>query len=334
MSMLDPRKCYTYFERHFQVEKTSNGWHKFDCPHCDMGRGKAKAAVKFEWGRVKCWECEMSYWVTDFIAWAEDITTFHVYRLIAGYDATDVELSYEDTLGIRGDTKVTLPHGFKGITSDGVMGKKARMYLENRGFDIDELDYKGFGYCAEQHEDYALDYFGYVIAPFKSKGELIWYQGRYFLGHTKMKFKNPPKDIIGIGKGDCIFNEDALYIEDINFIVEGFPDALTLGDMGISTQGWALSSRQRTLMLNSNASKFVFIPDLGSAPDGVSYYKKALQAARDFIDIKDTYVLDLREIATGRDKDVNDIGKMPVLSLFEKYESTPLTYTDIILKLL
>lgn len=332
--ILNPEKAYTYFQNHFQIRATTKGWHKFDCPQCDYARGKSKAAVKFEWDRVKCWECGMSYWITDFIAWAEDITHYHVYRLIETYDATDIELCYEDPLRALGEIKVSLPQGFKRLSSEGVIGMKARAYLSNRGFDIEELDQEGFGYCAEHNEeDFAQDYFGYIIIPYKSKGQLIYYQGRDFFGNNKMKYKNPPTELFGIGKGDCIFNEDALYLEDINFVTEGWACAKTIGDMGVSTQGWSLSSRQLMLLVNSNANKIVFCPDIGQE-EGISFYKKALQTALYFTEIKDTYVLDLSTIVKGKQKDVNDIGRLPIFELFESVEATPLTYSDIILKLL
>ena len=333
MSVLNPKQAYTYFQRHFQIKRSTNNWHKFDCPHCDKGRGKGKAAVKFEWDRIKCWECGMSQWIVDFIAWAEDISFIQVIELIYSYEATDVEFEFYDLgVGSTSTNKVELPPGYKGLTSDGAMGKRARKYLEGRGFDIDELDFKGFGYCAEHGDNPKESYFGYIIVPFKSKGELIYYQGRDFIGND-YRFKNPPTAKFGIGKGDCIYNEDALYTEDINFNVEGWADAETIGDMATSTQGWHLSPRQRMLMLHSNATKQVFVPDVGIATDGVSFYKKALQLALDFVDIKDTYVLDLTELDI-KGKDVNEIGQIPVLELFEKNESHPLTYSDIILKLI
>lgn len=334
MSILDPRQVYTYFLNHFQVRKSTNNWHKFDCPHCDRGRGKQKAAVKFEWERIKCWECGFTSWIIDFVGWAEGINFHQVMQLLHTYDITELDLDYyEGSFGGVQDVKIDLPIGYKGLTSDGAMGKRARSYLEKRGFDIEELDFKGFGYCSEHNKDDPKEsYFGYIIVPFKSKGELIYFQGRDFIGN-EFRFKFPAKEKFGIGRGDCIYNEDALYMEDINFSVEGWADAETLGSMGTATQGWSLSARQRMLMLHSNCSKQVFIPDIGLATDGVSYYKKALQLALDFVDIKDTYVLDLRELGVNG-KDVNDIGAEPIFGLFEKADPYPLTHSDIILKLI
>jgi|TARA_R110000851_G_scaffold268492_1_gene421216 hypothetical protein len=330
--MLDPRKAYTYFLNHFGVKQSTNGWHKLDCPHCDKARGKQKGAIRFDWSRFKCWECGQSEWLIDLVAWLEDMNIHQAFDLVHTYQATDIDLNFEDIhFDKTSTTKVTLPDGFKGITSDGVLGMRARKYLQGRGFDIDELEFKGFGYCAEHAEDEKESYFGYIIVPFKSRGELIYYQGRDFIGNA-YRFKNPPTEKFGIGKADCIFNEDSLIMQDINFTVEGWADALTMGDMGNSTQGWHLSPRQMKLMINSTCSHQVFVPDIGIATDGISFYKKALQLALQFIDLKPTYVLDLTKLSGSGDKDVNDIGMMPVLDLFES--SKPLTYSKIITELL
>ena len=74
-------------------------------------------------------------------------------------------------------------YGYVFCEGDVILGQRARTYLTSRGFDVEELDMLGFGYCDEKGPDFANDYFGYIIIPFKRRGSLFCFIGRDFIGN-------------------------------------------------------------------------------------------------------------------------------------------------------
>ena len=91
---------------------------------------------------------------------------------------------------------------------------QARNYLKRRGFNIDELARKGWGYCNEGK------YLGYVIIPFTEHGQLTYFNARLYMG-AGPKYNNPEVDITGLGKSFIIYNADALEIYKTVYICEG-----------------------------------------------------------------------------------------------------------------
>jgi hypothetical protein len=331
--MIDPRRAFTYFTRHFSLKASSSNWHTFNCPFCDKARDKKKCAVRFDWERVKCWECGYSNSISYFVADIEDTSLILANQLVNAYEPTDISFQAIDLGGsgkyvVKED--IALPTGFTPILEgEGVIGKRARAYLTKRGFDLKVLDRLGFGYCNDHNEDFAQDYFGYIVIPFRSKGQLIYYIGRDFMGN-ELRYKNPKKDLFGVGKNDLFYNEDALHIENVVFITEGWADAQTIGDNAVSTQGWDLSDRQAGILLKSSCQNLVFVPDLGEER-GETFYKKALKAALPFANHKKVFVLDTSPLAP-YGKDVNDYGKDRLMEIF--YKSSALTHGALMLKLL
>lgn len=325
--MVEPLRALSYFFSKYDAEQTSQNWFIFNCPFCDCGRDKLKCAVRPDWEVVKCWECGYKSFVTDFVATVENLSNFDAAKLIFSYEPADVRLESKKR-PVRDFSKaLDLPVGFTGLMdSDGVLGRRARSYLNKRGFDIQKLAAYGFGYCSEHHEDIRQDYFGYIIVPVKSKGRLIYYLGRDFMGlNPKYRYKNPPVDQTGIGKADCLFNEDAIRLHDTVFITEGWADAVTIGENAVSTQGWKLSKRQVKLLRQAQVKNLVFVPDVGSE-QGETFYRKALTTAKTFIHEKKVYVLDTETLAE-HGKDANDWGRSRVLKLFENSE--PFTYGSL-----
>ena len=110
---------------------------------------------------------------------------------------------------------VEMPKGYTPILEgEGILGKRARSYLTERGFDLTVLDRAGIGYCNEhglvdKENDIDEDFFGYIIVPFKRNGLLVYYIGRDYIGNF-LRYKNPAVEKFNVGKGDLLFNEDAL----------------------------------------------------------------------------------------------------------------------------
>ena len=308
--MIDSRRAYTYFKNNFVMKPSSQNWYAFDCPYCDGGKHKKNAAVKFSWRIVKCWSCEYSETITTFIMDMEGMTYKQLLDYAKEIEPSNISLDMLDDISIPiRKTEIQYPVGFKSILEgEGVLGKRARKYLQDvRKLDLKQLDRDGVGYCTAKADKDEENFFGYIIFPFKSKGILEYYIGRDFVG--KMRYKNPPKELVGVGKNEILYNEDALMLRKSVFVLEGLIDAMTLGNNSVATLGWSLSPTQKSKLMQSAAEEISFVPDVG-------YYVKAVKTALPFMKYKKIKVLPIYELADFG-KDVNDIGKDKVMSLYE-----------------
>jgi hypothetical protein len=347
VARLNANKIYAYFRQFYGLRSkpSPKGWYEFDCPLCG---GEKKRAVHTGMGLTKCWTCSFSGNVVEFVALDSGCTEYEAEERIRTTEASRIDLA---ALELTEKEKVVysevkLPKGFHSLLNgDTTLAKRARKYLEkDRGFDIERLDRKGYGYCNKHfsndpdinRENINRDFFGYIVVPFRKDGLLQYYQGRDYVGNF-LRHKNPPSDYVGIGKSEVLYNEDALYLYDEVSISEGWADAETWGDSGTATLGWSLSPYQKQMYFKADAHTLVFIPDAGVNGQGELFYHLALRAARDFIDSgKNLYVVDLNdpllcypdEEGKPTKKDVNEIGRKPVRDKYK--EDTPrLTWSNI-----
>ncbi len=331
--LLSPKQSYTYFSNNFRIKKTSAGWFTFKCPFCNELENREKMAVQFQYGITKCWICGYKDYIDRFVADYEGIDLKDAKQKLKECKASNVNLDVFEQSQATLVSQVDLPIGYKGILEGkNIVGDRARNYLEKRGFDLQELDRIGLGYCYHTQDDLKEeeDYFGYIIIPFKTRGKLVYFIGRDFFGNF-LRYKNPPVTKFGVGKGDLLFNEDALNIYDEVFITEGWADAMTIGRMGTSTQGWSLSNKQKKKILKSSCERLVFLPDVGKDNTGVTFYEKAIVLAMEFIDHKEVKVLDLSLLAEFG-KDANEIGKEQIMELHQKTDLLTLeTATKILM---
>eukprot|EP00919_Chromeraceae_sp_WS-2016_P041100 GHVR01098058.1.p1 GENE.GHVR01098058.1~~GHVR01098058.1.p1 ORF type:complete len:336 (+),score=10.01 GHVR01098058.1:212-1219(+) len=319
---IDPRQVFTYMNNNFKLHKSTNGWWNLKCPFCNEYTNREKLAIHLEHQFMKCWVCEFRGSVLDFISEYEGITVRNAVDKLRSQKKSRVKFDLLE------DKKVTfsdvgLPAGYTPILEgDGVLGIRARQYLVNRGLNLKSMDRLGVGYGVRvELKAGEEDWFGYIIVPFKERGVLKYYIGRDFIGQF-LRYKNPPKEMFNVGKGDLIFNRDAVDIQETVFITEGWTDACTMGLQGTSTQGWRMSKRQKAIYLNGNANRYVFLPDAGHE-NGTTFYEKAVEVAMDFIDHKECYVVDLN-LLSEYGKDANKIGRSKIL---EQYANTaPLTF--------
>jgi len=330
MSFIEPRQAYTYFNKNYHIKKTSKGWYAFKCPFCDELENRKKAAVNFQFGMVKCWICGYKQNVIDFVSDTEGVTYKAAKDILKECTASDVILEEMEDNSHKVYSEIKLPYGYKSILEgDGALGKRARNYLSGRGFDLKALDRMGVGYCSEilpdNLKDEEDDYFGYIILPFKSRGVLVYYIGRDFIGNF-LRYKNPKKEQFNVGKSDLIFNEDALYLYDEVFVLEGALDAMTVGREAVSTQGWNWSATQKSKIINSDAEIITLVPDGGVDGRGVPFYVLALELACDIAEHKLVKVVNLNKIEAG--KDVNAIGKDAFMEVYNKCE--PMSQMELI----
>lgn len=321
-------KLIQYFSAKFkEFRPSTNGWYVFTCPIC----GKDKAALNPDAPFMKCWKgC---FWgkVEDVMEEAFGIPKDTYYKEVM---SLNIPISLPTSLQMTNSMKdrkrleykkhnriidsypqaLPLPESYRLISeASGINGMKAIKYLESRNFDIDYLASKGVGYCSSGPYD------GRIIIPFFRNGVCRYYQGRSFVG-AKIKYFNPPKEAVGIGKEDIIYNEDAIHMGYSKvWIMEGALDALTIGDTGTSTQGWSMSRWQELKYMNGNMEEMVFVPDCGVDTAGVKYYHRAVQAAITFIRSKRIKVIDTNRLSM-YGKDVNEIGREKIFALYEDTE--------------
>jgi DNA primase len=308
---LNGGKILNYLETKFDLGKPSRqGWYAFDCPFHASGGGKNKMAANFEYQVVKCWACGYRSSAIDFIMELEEIDFKTASDIIDSRQSNAISshaLKREATIT---PSRLKMPTGFRSITEKSTaMAERARAYLINRGLDIDFADSLGFGYCDERADDPEDNYFGYIIIPFITCGELQYYIGRDFIGNF-LRYKNPPQDKFDVGKADVLYNEDALLLRKIVFINEGCFDALTFRNYGVATLGWSMSDTQKEKLLDSNAETLVFVPDVG-------YYKEALRCAMPFMKHKKVFVLETDKLAQ-YGKDANEIGADKLIAAYKE----------------
>lgn len=306
---MNHKKALTYFQNVWLARKSTNGWYTFDCPFCASGSNKR--GVNFALNLVKCFKCGSAhrYRIVDFIeAVNDDLDYKGVKSYLDSFDESDIDVLQMQEMKAATKSEVSLPEGFRSILEgDNVLSKRARKYLEGRGFDLIFLDKLGVGYCDRKPSDPEEEnYFGRIIVPFKRMGVLKYYEGRSFI-NEEPKYKNPAEDYFGVGKSELVFNEDALYLHDKVFVCEGTYDALTLGN-AVALKGKVCSSTQKSIIIKSGISELVIALD----PDAQNEaYKLAMQLV-DHIKIK---VLTLP-----KDTDVNDLGYKYINDLEKRTE--------------
>lgn len=327
LNKLQLKKSNAWFSGNFDIKLSTNGWYIFDCPYCGRNREKNKAAVKYSWQRVKCWECDASESIVDFIGSVEGLKYHAVLELLAGYK----ELSIH-TLNIKtvsNPDALKFPSGYKPINSGNTLfAKRARTYLEGRKIDLFFAESLHIGY----NDNPDSKYFGCIIIPFFSNGTLIYFIARDYINpFPYLRYKNPETEKVGVGKGEVLFNEDALYFYNSVAIVEGAIDAMTVGKFGVSTQGWKLSDIQIGKILEAPVKSLYFIPDLGVDNKGVTFLDYAYKTALRFVDYKKIYIVDLSPFEH-IGKDVNQIGIENLKILLRGIK--PLSKSDLLLKLM
>lgn len=333
MAFIQPHKLFTYFSEEFKLKKSSQNWQVFECPFCNDLSGSKKMAVHFHYGVVKCWVCQYKETVVDFVSEYEGLTYNEARDFLRDVKASVIDFARieEEDTEVKVLETINLPYGFtpllEGETS---MGDRARKVLKDRGFDLKELDRMGFGYCAEaatEEMESNEDYFGYIIIPIKSQGKLVYYIGRDFIGNY-LRYKNPNKETVGIGKEQVMFNEDALRIYGEVFVLEGWADAATIGRQAVATLGAKWSSNQMSKIISSEAERIVIVPDAGVDGSGKRFYVDALEKALGLIDHKEVIVVDMDEL---EGKDVNAVG---LAAFREQYDKSPVLTASKIVELI
>ena len=298
-------KLNQYFIQRMGMYPYTRGWIKGTCPIC----GKDKYGIHLGQDRSNCFYCAYHERPIHVLIHTEGLSTFQeAYKFLDAFSGLEyiepVMVSKLKELGIE------LPEGYHLLNmGDSQWGKSARNYMKKRGFDINTLSMKGFGYCISGK------YQGYIIMPFYYAGNLVYFNARRYLANGP-KFNNPEIEEVGIGKAQLIYNIDALGLYNEVRVVESVLNAETLGNNVIATGGKIISNYQTANIIKSPVQKVTMILD----PDAI---KESIKEALKLSDYKMVRIVELPE-----GEDVNTYGKLN--TKIKVWKSRYLTYNQIL----
>lgn len=297
-------KLASYFIDRLHCIIHSTGWlRQGTCPECAKSK---KFGINLHVNRTNCFSCGYHPRPLQLLIKLEHLTTYndaiHFLNGFAGADYLEIPMPMLE------ERKVNLPESFTLLSlGQGPNANRARNYMASRGYDIEELTFRGVGYCVSGPYAYR------IIIPFYAKGELIYFNARQFI-ELGSKHKNPGKEEFGIGKSQLIYNIDALHRYQTVYMVESATNALTLGDNTIAFGGKRISDYQLSKVLDSPVKRCVLIWD----PDATwEAYRVALQICQ----YKQVKVVEMPwEYKKKFNPDVNDIGKSGTLNIIKGFK--------------
>lgn len=274
-------RYYEYFKNHFNLSKSTKGWYRFTDPG-DLVHSDKAMGVNFNYLIVKDFRNGGVYPINQFLkkykAYKNDE---EIRKDVSEYSDTPIEIL---------STPITyhpdLPPHYKPLASGGgVFANRVRRYVKDRGFDVDELDYKGFGYCAKG--EWSL----YLIIPIIADYQFRTFIGRSLMDYSYLRYKNPP----GAPINEFFYNHDEINRDKVG-LTEGWADADTLKGGGIASMGVSLSPIQIEKLIAAPFSDLYYYSDRGAIFNQVS---QLMQVA----DHKKVYMVDVGKYA----KDLNEL---------------------------
>lgn len=279
-------KLNEYFITNWGAYPYRRGWMRADCPSC----GAHKYGVNLTLNRTNCFRCGYNPQPIQVVMDLENIDTkLLAFKYIKGLDGVEY---YKAPIEVRELKESTsLPDNYKNIKrGKSIYSKKARNYLRKRGFDINELSEKGFGYCTKGK------YWGYIIIPFYHQGKLIYFNAREFMGKGS-KFNNPLVEDFGLGKSMLMYNTDALYLYKKCYIFESVTNCLTVGEEAVAIGGKKLSRYQLNTIIKAPCEKIVIGLDMDGFNDAIEVALKLYQHKK------------VKIMKFSDSRDINDLGK-------------------------
>ena len=307
--MNSSNKIFAAISSEVNLRKSTNGWYRFTNPFDQKSLSKNDDTMAYNptTGWVKCFRTGYSKSAIGFLMdlWNSDYR--ETLSEIQKFDDVYFERIKIHTSHVA--HKIERPEYLTRIAfGNGLLAERARKYLTDRGFDIDVLDNMGFGFFDDG------PYFGYIFIPYLQLNELVYWSSRSFLGFTP-KYKNPPSELVKVGKSDLFFNEDALHTFDTVFVVEGVFDALSIGANAIASSGWSLSQVQIDKILRSRVKEVIFVPD-------ANFYDKIKKESAKIVFHKKVKIVPTHTIdgwedvnASGFDKVKELLPSLPVLQI-------------------
>ena len=302
-------KLKAYFVQKLGSFDYKHGWMKSDCPMCSK---ELKYGVNISRNRTNCFVCGYSKPPIDVIKELENLETYQqVLKLLESDKFEGFEFKEEKVELREFKSGFSLPQGFVPLDSgSSQLARSARSYVKSRGFKVDRMSAKGWGYCSGNPE-----MFGYLIMPFYSESRLVYYNARNFMS-SGPRYNNPNIDITGIGKSAIWYNKDAIYMYKQIYITEGLINAETMGDRAIASGGKFISQYQINDIIKAPVERIIIILD----PDAKD---KAIALAMLLVQFKMVKVIILPE-----GEDPNSYGRRKTLS--RVYKTPYMKYNDLV----
>lgn len=174
-----------------------------------------------------------------------------------GESATDNKSVDLTKIAIPDKIPPKLPVGLKYI-SDNDNNQEAEPfinYLYSRGFTWQDIVYNKIGYIVNGgaisvNKTFFPIYNHVVFFAFDKEGHYQYWNTRAIYPSTP-KSINAPEIEEHLGKGDVVYNLYPALSTDMLVLVEGVPDAMTLGINGIATYGKQVTDIQKALIINN-----------------------------------------------------------------------------------
>lgn len=272
------------------------GWLKGDCPDC----GKAlKFGVNLYKDKSNCFSCGYNPRPIQLIKDIEGFSeNYEVYKLLGNLEG--ITYAHQEAEAYQLKENTVLPDGYRNLLrGKSILAKSARAFVKRRGFDVNKMALKGWGYGTKDK------YQGYLIMPIYQENRLVYFNARLYCGYGP-KFNNPPIDDFGLGKSFIIYNIEALYTYKTVWIVESITNAETIGDNASAMSGKALSAYQINEIIKSPCEKLIIALDR----DALDW---SIDLAFKLIDYKRIKILVMPE-----NKDINDLGRNKSLEISHK----------------
>lgn len=289
-------KLFVYFNEKLNLTReNSKGWQTGDCPHCGK---KSKFGINLKQNKTNCFVCGTRLKPLLLVKELEGYKSFYeVYTLLKNYESFNFQVDNdEDSYYLGADDDYTtiigaLPKEYRMIgTSNSKYHEILINKLSKRGISKQQAIYLGIGYCSEGKFE------GRAIIPFYRNGRIVYFHAWNIL-NSSIKYLNPDESEFGIGKGQVIYNHDALYTYDRVWMFEGVFNAITIGSTATATGGKQISDWQLNQYIQSPCKRIIIAWD----DDG---YLEALKVALKLVQFKRVKVL-----LFPPGKDANDLGK-------------------------
>ena len=282
-------KLYGYFTNKFGMYDYRRGWLKGDCPFC----GKHKFGINLSLGRANCFSCGPKENPLKLILHIERINFQQLNPILNQFDGYTYRAP---EVVLKDGDPIQLPEHFRLITDgDSVLAKAVRHRVRKRGFKVEDLSLKGFGYCDDGK------YSGYLIIPWYMGGRLVMWNARLVVG-SGPKYQYPDVEDLEYSKSQVLYNYDSLFLYDRVFIMESVFNCETIGDNTVGLGGKTASSHQLSDLIRSPVKRYNIILD----PDAVKEaYKLAIQLSK---------YKKVKVVHWSGTKDVNDLGRRRTLN--------------------
>lgn len=296
---MDVIKLYQDFNIQYQTEGHKHcrpGWVNIECPFCSGNPG-LHLGYSLEKDYFRCWRC----------GFKPTLKTIQTITRLSYKETSAVIREYGGRSKTPRAPKITVKKKkFKFPSGTCPMQDRHKRYLQNRGFDPDELESEwgllGTGPIAPLD---GIDYKHRIIIPIYWKGEIVSFQGRDITGKSNLKYLACPQEREIINHKEVLYAHKSISLSKIRMLVEGSTDVWNIGRHAAATFGIEYKIKQ----LSQLPKKLVILFD--ADPQAMQQSKK-LAAELSFLG-HEVYVK-----TPSRGKDPGSMSKTEIKQLLEE----------------